>query len=457
MYEFLLPNPIAVQAGHAPVIHPGMINLGIPAGLIPNDENSPGFAVPAQAGETVEFDPAQEKDAVAEDVVPEGPAGSVLEIKYLHEIHDVFKNQWTIRPAPPATEDGQTTKNDSAKYNVYAFTIIRKFNHSQDGKVNTFNVTTVLQINSPELVKVGQDVIGHVQGISWTAKPLRVRAPTRHRCRTNAKTLSLLQIDPQTLLAWFPELQTHVDKLAAKAASEPATSPVARTHEHLSHLLGYLRDTYGNTLDSLASLLKHDEITFDLLWSLFVPGKTTLYTLCPITSEPRCVRLVHSELCQKADNQAPVSAAYDPTGLLTSKNQGQQMQYFWRLVVEYVEVDVAAHVDDLDAGNDSSSAAPQVSAFGYAGLGRVLDIPRFNGTKKISSLLAFPIQYYAGPGGVEGLKTRLIARGRKWVGLAGGMHHVAYRGLAFKFKEMSHIKFSVSFYIFSLSCNLWVI
>ena len=58
---------------------------------------------------------------------------------------------------------------------MYAFAVIRKFNHSQDGKTNTFNVTTVLQINSPELIAVGQDVIGHVQGISWTAKPLRVR------------------------------------------------------------------------------------------------------------------------------------------------------------------------------------------------------------------------------------------------------------------------------------------
>ena len=46
---------------------------------------------------------------------------------------------------------------------------------------------------------------------------------------------------------------------------------------------------------------------------------------------------------------------------------------------------------------------------------------------------------------MAGLKERLIARGRKWTGLAAGMHHVAYRGLAFRFKEtaQTHIKFSV--------------
>ncbi|KAH9934468.1 P-loop containing nucleoside triphosphate hydrolase protein [Epithele typhae] len=379
--------------------------------------------MPAQAGEMVEFDPTKDNTPEVEEVVPEGPPGSLLEIKYLHEIHDMFKNQWMIRPAPPASEDGSMAKNDATKYNVYAFSIIRKFNHSQDGKMNTFNVTTVLQINSPELVDVGQDVIGHVQGISWTAKPLR--------------------IDPHTLLAWVPELQTHAEELEAKIPSEPEDSPLVRKHKHLAHLLGYLRETYGTTLDSLASLLQHDEITFDLLWSLFVPGKTVLYTLCPITSEPRCVRLVHSELCQKADNQAAVSAAYDPTGLLTSKGSTeQQMQYFWRLVVEYVEVDIGAPADDLNPTTGSSTA--HKSTFGYAGLGRVLDIQRFKGTKKISSLLAYPVKYYPGPGGVSGLRTRLIERGRKWATLAGGMHHVAYRGLAFRFKEMSHVKYSVN-------------
>ena len=153
-----------------------MINLlGTPAGFVSGEDGVPSFAMPAQAGEMVEFDPSSEAPGV-EEVVPEGPPGSVLEVKYLHEIHDMFKNQWTIRPAPPSTEDGQAGgKNDAQKYNVYAFSVIRKFNHSQDGKANTFNVTTLLQINSPELIKVGQDVIGHVQGISWTAKPLRVR------------------------------------------------------------------------------------------------------------------------------------------------------------------------------------------------------------------------------------------------------------------------------------------
>lgn len=414
------------------------LNLLSSSGL---EDGVPGFAMPAQAGEAIQFDPSASAPEV-EEVVPEGPPGSVLEIKVLHEIHDVFKNEWMIRPAPPSTDDEQGKKNDAQKYNVYAFAVIRKFNHSQDGKANSFNVTTVLQINSPELIKVGQDVIGHVQGISWTAKPLRVSTTS---AAARLKAYLEPQIDPNTLLAWFPELQTHAEELAPKLDNEPEDSLLRRRHSHLVHLIGYLKATYGSTLDTLASLIKHDEITFDLLWSLFVPGKTTLYMLCPITSEPRCVRLVHSELCQKADNQAAVSAAYDPTGLLTSKGgQEQQMQYFWRLVVEYAEVDIGGPAENLgDLGTGANVKRAQKSTFGYAGLGRVIDVARFKGTKKISSLVAYPINYYAGPGGMEGLKERLIARGKKWATLAGGMHHVAYRGLAFRFKETSHVKHSV--------------
>ncbi|KAI8996643.1 P-loop containing nucleoside triphosphate hydrolase protein [Trametes punicea] len=399
----------------------------IPVGGVPGEESVPGLALPAVSGDVVELDPMSESAQVVEEV-PEGPQGSILEVKYLNEIHDTLKNRWIIKPAPQSTEEEQTGKNDGSKYTVYAFTVIRKYNYSQDGRANTFNVTTTLQLNSPELIKVGQDVIGNVPGISWTAKPLRV--------------------DPHTLLAWYPEFLGHSENLENKLKTEPEDSSLRNTYEHLNHLLSYLKDTYSAPLESLASLLEHGEITFDLLWALFVPGKTTIYTLCPVTSEPRALRLVHAELCQKADSQAPVSAAFDPTGLLTSRSsQEQQMQYFWRLVVEYVEVDIGGPADnlgELGTGLGTSTQNDAPSAFGYAGLGRVIDVPRFKGAKKISTLAAYPIEHYSGPGGVEGLKERLIQRGKKWAELAGGMHHVAYRGLAFKFKERTYIKFSVN-------------
>ena len=208
-------------------------------------------------------------------------------------------------------------------------------------------------------------------------------------------------------------------------------------HAHLAHLIEYLTTTHASKLNSLASLLAHDEITFDLLWALYVPRKTVLYTLCPVTDEPRAVRLTHAELCQKLDPQGAVPAAHDPTGLIVGRQDGNQnMQYMWRLVVDYVEADVA---DAADARKGITS-----TGFGYAGLGVVLDIPTFTGTRKISELPAFPIQYYAGPGGVDGLKSRLIARGKKWETIAGGVHHLFYHGIASRWHLKSYVKHSVS-------------
>lgn len=210
---------------------------------------------------------------------------------------------------------------------------------------------------------------------------------------------------------------------------------------HLTHLIDYLTTTHASKLSSLASLLAHDEITFDLLWALYVPRKTVLYILCPVTDEPRAVRLTHAELCQKIDPQGTVPAAHDPTGLMVGRQDGSHnVQYMWRLVVDYVEADIADATDPRK-GN--------ITGFGYAGLGVVLDIPTFTGTRKISELPAFPIQYYAGPGGVEGLKSRLIARGRKWETIAGGVHHLFYQGIASRWHLKSYVKHSVS----ATACN----
>lgn len=203
---------------------------------------------------------------------------------------------------------------------------------------------------------------------------------------------------------------------------------------HLSHLLEYLTTENASTLESLASLLQHSEITFDLLWALYVPGKTVLHIPCPLTSEPRAVRLLHADKCQKQELNG--NAPLDMSGLsLGSDASGSSMdhsKFLWRLVVEYLEVDVAL----------------KGIQFGYAKNVSVIDIPGFSGTKKISNLGVYPIQYYSGPGGPAGLKERLVVRGRRWADLAGGVSHLAYQGIAHLWHKGSMgwevLKFSVN-------------
>lgn len=225
----------------------------------------------------------------------------------------------------------------------------------------------------------------------------------------------LLQMNPQVLLSWLPELAAHLDTLS----SEPA-STTARTHEHLSHLVTWLRTEYRAALESLASLLAHAEITFDLIWALYVPGKTTLHIPCPTTGEPRAVRLIHAEKCQKAEFGGG-SAAFDISGLSVGFDSANSdnSKFLYRLVVEYVETDIG----------------PKGVRYGYAGLGTVVDIPGFTGTKKISTLGVYPLQYYEGPGGPDGLKARLVERGKRWASLAGGVHHLSYKGIAYLWRR----------------------
>ncbi|KAH9940253.1 P-loop containing nucleoside triphosphate hydrolase protein [Amylocystis lapponica] len=374
-------------------------SFGVSRGRMSMSHYGPIFddlTLPATPGETVEYSSSPKANKLTE-VIPEGAPGTVLEVKHLREFYDTSNSQKIITPVPADDSDASGKDNqDGSQYDVYAFTVIRKFNQSGGPNSKKFNVTTVLGFHSQYLIEICEHVIGRVHGVSWTAKPL--------------------QIDPQVLLSWLPELDAYAAELAASLPSEPTDSVLHTKHAHLQHLLVYLRTTHATTLATLASLLSHDEITFELLWALFIPRKTILYMLCPVTGEPRAVRLVHAERCQKLKNPM---AAEDPmeafVGVDVVKQNNQQM--IWRLVVEYVEADIDAP-----------------ATFGYACLG-ALNIPGFAGARKISGFQAYPIAYYPGPGGAEGLKERLAERGRKWAMIAGGMHHMAYRGMAFRWEE----------------------
>ena len=215
-----------------------------------------------------------------------------------------------------------------------------------------------------------------------------------------------LQVTPQMLLSWLPELTAHLSTL-----EETSTA-----YLHLAHLLDYLKEEYSATLESLSSLLEHSEITFDLLWALFVPKKTILHIPCPLTHEPRAVRLLHADKCQKQDISGQM--AFDVSGITlgseSSASTSDNSRYLWRLVVEHLESDVS----------------PSGTHFGYAKMSSTIDIPGFSGTRLISTLGAYPVQYYTGPGGPDGLKERLVERGKRWAKYAGGVSHLAYNGIA---------------------------
>lgn len=150
-------------------------------------------------------------------------------------------------------------------------------------------------------------------------------------------------------------------------------------------LIEYLRRDYRHTIASIENLTSHGEITFDLLYAVLVP-RSTLITHCSVTGEIRALQLVS------------ITKTATPCG------------FMYTLICEGI---------DVDEYEDSNS-----TDF-YRTQSRII-LPDFDGTVKINSLDAYPIQYH--PQEAE-LRRSLVARGLKWSKLTG-VHHMSYKGTA---------------------------
>lgn len=173
--------------------------------------------------------------------------------------------------------------------------------------------------------------------------------------------------------------------------------------EHLAFLCDFIREENATSLEEINSLLSHGEITFDLAWALFVP-RTILYTACPVSGAPRAVRLIQAEKSSRPGGSGGA-------------------QQFWRLDVEYM---------DYKANSTGSDR------FGLAPLANI-EVPKFNGAVKITTLPTYPMKYYPTEGE---LTARLIERGKKWCSLQG-VHHKYYNGTGFHYKDGKYVKLNV--------------
>jgi hypothetical protein len=217
-------------------------------------------------------------------------------------------------------------------------------------------------IKSPYLLKACKDVIQQIVGLSWNSIPL--------------------ELDPQLLLTFLPSFEIYRRDLKAKADQSEEDRYVIASIDTLTE---YLRKDYRQTLASIENLTNHGEITFDLLYAILVP-RCTVLSRCPVTGELQALQLVSA------------TKVSTPAG------------FVYTLICEGIDAD--------------DSEDPNALGF-FRTQTRVLLMP-FEGTVKINSLDAYPIQYH--PQEAE-VKRTLIARGRKWAKLTG-IHHMDYNGTA---------------------------
>ncbi|KAH9931587.1 P-loop containing nucleoside triphosphate hydrolase protein [Fomitopsis serialis] len=291
-----------------------------------------------------------------------------LQVKRVDHVYHRHSCMWSYEDTKlqdtPHVLHGGKTSNGSDVWQSFCFVVVRRM-PTCAGEEPTVAVT----IKSPYLRAACQDVIGEIEGISWTADPLE------------------LPVD--LLIQAFPKLVKYRQGFEGRAGRSSDDGKVLAS---LEVLINYLREDHGVIISQIAGLLAHEEITWDLFHAILLPG-TLLVSTDAATGEPRALQL------KQFDKGA----------------QG------YVLNCEGIDV-MDVELDDV-ADSDLAHALP---AKRFCRVEHTRCIPRFKGIVKINTLPAYPIEYHSNEGG---LRAALLARARKWIDLYG-VQHVRYQGIA---------------------------
>ncbi|KAH9934528.1 P-loop containing nucleoside triphosphate hydrolase protein [Epithele typhae] len=346
------------------------------------------------------------------------PPPAVLKVKRVDYYYSTWSKVWKYRNTSAKVRadalltvvgNGNEGNADDA-WAGYCFVVVRKIPQpTTDGQQGepTFQVV----VKSPYLLAACKEVMGKIQGVSWTAEPL--------------------ELDPLLLLAFLPRFEAYRDDLTRKTSRTLQDDNILKT---VNALLEYLHKDYAATLSKLTNLMEHGEITFDTLFAIFVP-RSILVADCPITGEPRAFELVSAQkltavsggvydlICESVDashDEDPAAAADEdgaPAGHRAAFNPALSSN-----LANVMSLPPMMHPPP--PGNDWGLQRASGKTFGRV-QSRVF-VPFFKGTVKVNSLDVYPIGYHANAGALE---TALVARGRKWLALRG-VHHMHYVGPA---------------------------
>nr|KMM70876.1 hypothetical protein CPAG_07185 [Coccidioides posadasii RMSCC 3488] len=216
------------------------------------------------------------------------------------------------------------------------------------------------------------------------------------------KSVSLVQdtpaVDPNMLFLYLEECRAYVKELKASAKTADKKKVRRQTElkaAHLKVLVKYLDKDYAETKKTLYPLLENNTITFDLLWALFKPNTVVYTPTYGAVDEPRAFKLEYA-----------------------SKESSFMKGQWYSIEGRYLEYDG--------------------KSFGMGTMTSEVDF--FKGPRKITSLACYPIQYHRD---AEGLKSKLVERGKKFVSLQG-MNYRFHQGMAFFKKRRSIIKVNIN-------------
>ncbi|KAJ6096977.1 hypothetical protein N7486_007723 [Penicillium sp. IBT 16267x] len=224
------------------------------------------------------------------------------------------------------------------------------------------------------------------------SKPLR-EALTK--VMDGVKGVSLVEepavVDPNMLFLYLEEARQYMKELKQQSRNEKkrkARKAAATKAAHLKVLIKYLDIDYASIKKTLYPLLEANTITFDLLWALFKPNTIAYTPTYGNTDEPRAFKIEYA-----------------------IKESSFMKGQWYSIEGRYLEYD----------GKD----------FGFGSM--AAEVESFKGARKITSLACFPLQYHRD---AEGLRARLVERGKRFVALRG-MNYRFHKGMAF-YKKKRH-------------------
>ncbi|KAA1473177.1 P-loop containing nucleoside triphosphate hydrolase protein [Dentipellis sp. KUC8613] len=292
------------------------------------------------------------------------PFGPRLAVKRIQLRWDDEKGKYVASDDIEESLEGKKEEEQE----TYAFSIIRQFRPSE--REGLHSVGEEIQVDSPPFIRAAKEVMKGRRDIAWEAKPLKFH--------------------PDELLAFAPQFNTHLEQLKNSMQKTPDE---VEEMEHVGFFVEFMDKEYRERLQELESLVTANQITFNTLWAVLIPGMD-LVTRCTMTNQPWVLRLLSLEIQDKTDS--------DPRR--------------WVLQCEYI-----------DTGK------------GVAGWAKSdLIIPQFFGAKRITELVAYPFERAPDR---EKMTATLIDRGkRRWA--LRDWSHKWYNDIAYAVQERGdHRKF----------------
>ena len=201
-------------------------------------------------------------------------------------------------------------------------------------------------------------------------------------------------LDPNQLFLYLEELRAYRKELKGKLKNEKKKKAKKHLKEQIGQLrclLKYLDKDYAKTRKTLYPMLEAGNITFDLLWTLFRSDTTCYASTYTAQDEPRAFKVEYAT------------------------KESSFVKGTW--------MEIEGRYMDFDG-----------KTFGLGSMD--IEIESFKGPRRINSLPCYPLKYHKD---TEAIKVKLVARGKKFVELAG-MQYKFHKGISFTKRKRQAIK-----------------